>query len=101
MAALFEGLEFIDWLRAALAGWRYLLSGSFRDQTHARWRQETTPRVIWDIVCGVAGIVFTFLVLYVVISLFARWDWLERLAAPNQPLKLTIGLDVRSLPAGR
>ena len=37
--------------------------------------------MVWDVVCGVAGIVFTLLLLYAVISLFAGWDWIQRIAA--------------------
>jgi hypothetical protein len=80
MAALFlETLEFIDWIRAGFAGWRYLVSASFRRETHTRWKQTSTVRVLWDVVCGIAGIAFTFLIVYVVVSLFAGWDWIQRL----------------------
>jgi hypothetical protein len=72
---LLEGFEFIDWLRAGAAGWRYLLSGTFRRETRARWKEASTLRVTWEILCGIAGIAFIPLVVYVVISLFAGWDW--------------------------
>jgi hypothetical protein len=35
-----EALEILDWLANALAGWRYLLSSSFRQRTHKRWKVE-------------------------------------------------------------
>ena len=78
---LFEAFEFIDWARAAIAGWRYLASSAFRRETHARWRDEgVSCRALWEVVCGVAGVAFTLFLLYVVISLFAGWDWIQRLA---------------------
>lgn len=84
MPALFlEALEFIDWVRAGLAGWRYLASPSFRRQTHERWKCAGAMRILWDVVCGVAGIAFTFFVVYVVISLFAGWNWIERLVVAS------------------
>jgi hypothetical protein len=80
-ASIFEALEFIDWFRVAFGGWRFVFSASFRRETRARWKHESVLRVIWDIVCGVAGITFTLLLVYVVISLFAGWDWIQRVAA--------------------
>jgi len=76
-ASFLEALELIDWVRAGLAGWRYLLSSSFRAETHARWKEETVFRVTWDVACGAAGVAFTLLVAYVLISLFAGWDWIQ------------------------
>jgi len=77
---IFEALEFIDWFRAAFGGWRFVFSPSFRCETRARWEQESWLRVVWDILCGIAGIAFTLLLIYVVISLFAGWDWIQRVA---------------------
>jgi hypothetical protein len=76
-----EAPELIDWARAAVGGWRYLGSSEFRSETHARWKDESMWRVLWDVVCGVAGIAFTLLLLYVLISLFAGWNWIQRVAA--------------------
>lgn len=80
-ASIFEALEFIDWFRAAFGGWRFVFSTSFRRETRARWKHESAPRIVWDVLCGVAGIAFTLLLVYAVISLFAGWDWIQRLAA--------------------
>jgi len=80
-ASIFEAVEFIDWFRAAFGGWRFLFSTSFRRETRARWEDESWLRIIWDVLCGMAGIAFTFLLIYVVISLFAGWDWIQRFAA--------------------
>lgn len=78
-ASFFEALELLDWARASFAGWRYLMSGSFRRDTHERWKHERAGRVVWDVVCGAAGIAASVLLLYVLISLFAGWDWVEQL----------------------
>ncbi len=88
-ASLFEALELVEWLQAAVAGWRYLFSHSFRNQTHFRWRQQSRWRVTWDVICGLAGIAFTCLILYVIISLFVGWDWIERLVALTRPEHVT------------
>lgn len=78
--SIFEALEFIDWLRAAFGGWRFVFSASFRRETRARWRHESSLRIVWDMSCGVAGIAFTLLLVHVVISLFAGWGWIQRFA---------------------
>lgn len=80
-ASILEALEFTDWIRAAFGGWRFVFSSTFRGETRARWMQESWLRVVWDIVCGVAGIAFTLLLAYVIISLFAGWDWIQRALA--------------------
>ena len=71
--AILETLEFIDWLRAAFGGWRFVFSTSFRRGTAVRWEHERWLRKFWDIVCGVSGIAFTLFLVYVLISLFAGW----------------------------
>ena len=80
-ASIFEALEFTDWFRAAFGGWRFVFSASFRRETRARWKHESSLRIVWDVLCGLAGIAFTLLLVYVVISLFAGWDWIQRVAA--------------------
>ena len=81
MVAIFEALEFIDWFRAAFGGWRFVFSASFCRETRARWKHESSLRIVWDVLCGVAGIAFTRLLIYVIISLFAGWDWIQRVVA--------------------
>ena len=81
LASIFEALEFMDWVRAAFGGWRFVFSASSRRETRARWEHESWLRIVWDVSCGVAGIAFTLLLVYVVISLFAGWDWIQRVAA--------------------
>jgi hypothetical protein len=65
----------------ARSGWRYVASPAFRRKTHARWKDQSVLRVLWDVVRGIAGIALTLLLLYVLISLFAGWDWIQKLAA--------------------
>lgn len=84
-ASPFEALELAEWMQAAGAGWRYLFSRSFRNRTHSRWQQQSRWRVAWDVICGLAGIALTWFLLYVIISLFAGWDWIERLVALTRP----------------
>ena len=74
-----EALEFIDWLRAAFGGWRFVFSTSFRCETRERWKRQSWLWIVWEVVCGVAGIAFTLLLVYVVVSLFAGWDWIQRI----------------------
>ena len=78
MSAL-EALEFIDWFRAAFAGWRFLFSPLYRAQTRERWRYERVWYVVWDVVCGLAGIAFSLLVVWFLVAIFAGWDWLVRI----------------------
>jgi len=50
--------EFIDWLRAATAGWRFLLSPTYRHTVMNRWQSEHWYSIAWDLTCGIAGIAF-------------------------------------------
>ena len=38
-------------VRAGLAGWRYLFSKSFREQTHFRWERSSAIRVAGRLDC--------------------------------------------------
>jgi len=66
-----EAIEFIDWFRAVFGGWRFVFSPSFRQKTRARWKDESWLRIAWDVLCGVAGVAFSLLLVYVIISLLA------------------------------
>jgi hypothetical protein len=77
MSAL-EALEFIDWFRAAFAGWRFLFSSTYRAQKRERWRQERVWYVVGEVTCGLAGIVFSLVVVWFLVALLAGWDWLQR-----------------------
>ncbi len=67
----------VDWLRAGFAGWRYAFSASYRRQMRERWKHKSWPYIAWDVVCGLAGVAFTMLIVYVIISSFAGWDWIQ------------------------
>ena len=71
--SLLEALDLVDWAKAGLAGWRYLFFASFRRKTHQRWKLEGTGRVVWDVICGLAGVAFTLLVLFWLVDLTAVW----------------------------
>ena len=70
IAAIGELIDAIDCLAAGLAGWRYLLSPSYRKQTHAVWKEKTNSCVALEILGGVVGLCFTLsplgLLLYLV-----------------------------------
>jgi len=59
ITALGELIEAIDIFVTGLAGWRYILSPSYRRQTHHRWKQKTTLHMVLDILGSVIGIFFT------------------------------------------
>jgi hypothetical protein len=56
--------EIFEWLMAALVGWRYLLSPSYRKAKHNDWRNEKAIYIVWDVCGGLAGIIFSLLVIY-------------------------------------
>ena len=74
-----EVVELLDWFSAALAGWRYLFSRSYRRQVHELWRERSRWRICWDILCGAAGIAFTLFLVHLIVSLFAGWNWMAEL----------------------
>jgi hypothetical protein len=78
MPSLFDALEFTDWFRAAFGGWRFIFSASFRSQMRERWKHESWLYITADVLCGLAGIAFSLLIAYAVISGFAGWDWPQR-----------------------
>jgi hypothetical protein len=70
---LFELTELFDWLINGGAGWRYLLSRSYRQKVHQRWRQQSRLTVATEIFWGLLAFLFTsFLaagVIYLVVAL--------------------------------
>jgi hypothetical protein len=70
---LFELTELIDWLIHGGAGWRYLLSRSYRRKVHQGWRQQTRFIVAGEILWGILAFLFTsFLavgVIYLIVEL--------------------------------
>jgi len=62
-------VEIFDWIVNAFAGWRYLLSSSFRQRTHQRWKVEGTGKAFIEILFGVLGILLILLFVWWVIGL--------------------------------
>ena len=60
--------EFFEWLYAAFSGWRYLFSSSYRQKKNQEWKSEKVLYVIWDVICGLAGVAFSIMIIYVVVS---------------------------------
>jgi len=60
MSALANLSELADWLVAAIAPWRYILSPTYRRRVHEGWRFESRLYVAWDVICGAAGIAFVY-----------------------------------------
>lgn len=53
--------EVMNWLRAAIAGWRFLISRSYRRTVMLGWQSERWFYIALDVTCGLAGIAFTVL----------------------------------------
>ena len=67
---LYKMSDFLDWIIDGLAGWGYLLSPSFRQRTHERWRDAGWFSALTDILFGALALIFTlFLVVLIVILL--------------------------------
>jgi len=70
---LFELTEVIDWLIHGGAGWRYLLSKSYRRKVHQRWRQQSRLNVAGEIFWGILAFLFTLFlavgVVYLIVEL--------------------------------
>ena len=64
--------EILEWGLAAVAGWRYLLSSSYRKAKHADWKYENSLYVVWDVCGGVAGVAFSLLLVYLVFETMMR-----------------------------
>lgn len=55
--------EAYEWIKAGTAGWRFLFSRRYRARILSEWGRENWYHVTFDIVCGVAGITATSVVL--------------------------------------
>jgi hypothetical protein len=56
---MLEALEFVE---RAFAGWRFLFSRSYREQTLARWSQQRQMETMQEVVGSFLGMAFTILV---------------------------------------
>jgi hypothetical protein len=64
--------ELFEWIRAAFAGWRFLFSPSYRKTKRNDWENEKTIYIVWDVFCGLAGIIFSLLIIYFVYEAIYR-----------------------------
>jgi hypothetical protein len=64
--------ELYDWLRAGTAGWRFVFIASYRNQIISGWRSERWYYIAWDVVCGLAGVVFSLLIVFATACIV--WD---------------------------
>jgi hypothetical protein len=63
--------ELYGWLRAGTAGWRFLFVPSYRQKIISSWKFERWYYIAWDIACGLAGIVFSLLIVVALVYLIA------------------------------
>ena len=56
--------ELLEWGVVAVAGWRFLLSPSYRKEKLTGWKNESVLYILWDICAALAGIAFNLLTLY-------------------------------------
>ena len=45
------------------AGWRYLLSGSYRQKVHESWKEKSGTRIFAEMIYGVFWIVFSIIIM--------------------------------------
>ncbi len=62
-----DTLELLSWIIDGLAGWRYLLSPSFRRRTHERWRVKGWTTAFTEILFGGLAMTFTLFLLWVLV----------------------------------
>lgn len=67
---LADVLEIFDWFAYGFAGWRYLLSPSFRARTHKRWKTEPTAKAVIEVLFCALGMLLTLLLLALVVWCF-------------------------------
>ncbi len=56
--------EILEWGVVAVAGWRFLLSPSYRKARLSDWKSENVLYIVWDIIGGMVGMAISLLVLY-------------------------------------
>jgi hypothetical protein len=59
-------LELFEWIVDGIAGWRYLLSPSFRRSTHERWKSAGWGTALVEIFFGALAVLFTLLLVGIV-----------------------------------
>ena len=63
-----DALEVFDWIVDAFAGWRYLLSPSFRQRTHQRWKVEGRGKMFIEILFGGLGVLLTLFLAWLLVA---------------------------------
>ena len=58
--------EIFEWFKAAFGGWRYLFSSSYRKVKNNEWRNEKSIYIVWDVICGIAGVAFSVFLLVII-----------------------------------
>jgi len=61
--ALGELIEFVGHSVEGLAGWRYLLSPSYRRRTHERWKERSRLEIAGEVLTFGVSFVFVTLVI--------------------------------------
>lgn len=70
--AIFELAEAIGRIGEAFAGFRFLVSSSYRAKTKKRWANISKIQILLECVGTIIGIAFVIVVLYVLVSLGAH-----------------------------
>lgn len=68
---MLDALDMVHWIEDAFAGWRYLLSASFRRRTHKRWKSEGRGTALIEILFGAIGVLASLFLVWLLID-FAR-----------------------------
>jgi uncharacterized membrane protein len=76
----FDTLNFLDLVASAVAGWRYLLSPSYRARTNARWRHSTRLRIIADITGSVLCMAVSLFLLGLLVCYVFGLGWFRSAA---------------------
>jgi hypothetical protein len=71
--------DFIHFLGNAFAGWRYVFSPSYRRRIHARWESQSQLQIAQDVTSAIVGCLFLLLLLCLMVSFFAGFDWIAHL----------------------
>jgi hypothetical protein len=77
MSAAGAFTEITAWAELVLAGWRYLLSPTYRARKHHEWHHEHVGYVIFDVVCGTIGIAVSVAVAWIAAVLVWVWGFNE------------------------
>ena len=77
MSAAGAFTEITAWAELVLAGWRYLLSPTYRARKHHEWHHEHVGYVIFDVVGGTIGIAVSVAVAWIAAVLVWVWGFNE------------------------